>query len=339
MNYDYEELAPSPLSDFLIYLISIKGRSNKTVHEYYLDLRTFYKYLCIRFKKVSKDTDFDDIDINKITLKDLKRVTILDLHGYINFVDSIRNNNNKTKARKIASLRSYYRYMINIVTLINENPTDKLETPRSPKRLPVYLTLEESKKLLGSIDGPNKERNYALIVIFLNCGVRLSEIVGINIGSINFAANTLSVVGKGNKERTIYLNDACIKAIKNYEDVRPEGFMNNDDPLFLSNRKTRINQRTIQYMLEKYLKKCNLDGKHFSPHKLRHTAATLMYQYGNVDILALQDILGHESVSTTQIYTHINDKRLKEAVELNPLSNFIATGEERDDDPTGDNSL
>lgn len=322
MNYDYEDLAPTPLSDFLIYLTSIKGKSERTVHEYYLDLRTFYKYLCVRYKKVAKGTPFDEIDIEEITLKELKRVSILDLHSYINFVDTVRKNNNKTKARKIASLRSYYKYLKNIVELLDENPADKLESPKANKRLPVYLTLDESKKLLKSIDGAQKERDFALIVIFLNCGVRLSEIVGINMGSVDFESSTLTVVGKGNKERTIYLNNACIKAIHDYLNVRLDLLNEPDDPLFISNRKKRINQRTIQYMLEKYLKKCGLNGRHFSPHKLRHTAATLMYQYGDVDVLALQDILGHESVSTTQIYTHINDERLKKAVDLNPLSDF-----------------
>lgn len=322
MEYNYYELAPSPVSDYLEYLISIKGRSPKTVHEYFLDLKTFYKFLCIRYRLVPRNTNFEEIDYFKITLDHIKRVSLLDLHAFVAFIDKERGNTNKTKARKVACLKSFYRYLHNIVAIVDDNPADRLETPKGSKRLPIYLTLDESKALLESIEGQNKERNFAIIMIFLNCGVRLSEIVSINI--TNIKDETLTVIGKGNKERTIYLNRSCIDAINNYLNVRPVPIAGHENALFLSNRKIRISQRAIQHLVEKYLKAAGLSDKHYSPHKLRHTAATLMYQYGNVDIVALQDILGHESVATTQIYTHINNERLKDAIKSNPLSTFTS---------------
>lgn len=198
------------------------------------------------------------------------------------------------------------------------NPARELESPKISKRNPVYLTLDQSKKLLSSIDGKNKERDYAIITLFLNCGLRLSELVNIDINKIK--EDTLTVIGKGNKERTVYLNDACIRAIENYMRVRPNDSAIDKEALFLSSRNTRINKRTVELMVKKYLKNASIvDGK-YTPHKLRHTAATLMYKYGNVDIRALQQILGHESVSTTQIYTHIDDEKLRQAVQSNPLS-------------------
>lgn len=322
MEIDYFDLAPSPMCDYLEYLLSIKGRSPKTVHEYFLDLKIFYRFLCIRFRLASKNMDFDEIDYFLINLNHLDKVTILDLHAFISYIDKNRQSSNRTKARKVACLKSYYKYLVNIVSILKNNPAEKLETPKGNKRLPIYLSLEESQKLLKIIDGNNKERDFALIMVFLNCGVRLSEIVGINITSIK--EDVLNVIGKGNKERAIYLNDSCLLAVNSYLKVRPKALVGNEDALFLSNRKTRISQRAVQHLVKKYLEKAGLNNKHYSPHKLRHTAATLMYQYGDVDIIALQDILGHESVSTTQIYTHVNDSKLKEAVKKNPLSTYIS---------------
>lgn len=315
---NYNDLCPSPLSDFLEYSIAIKGRADKTVSEYFLDLRTFYRFLIIRFK-LSKDIEnFDEIDIFPVTLDVIKRVKIMDLHSFIAYTDRERKNSNRTKARKMATLRSYFKYLYSIVKLIPENPALDLETPKNNSRLPVALTLDESKSLLSSISGSNEKRDYAIIMLFLNCGLRLSELISINIDKIK--GDTLTVIGKGNKERTIYLNDICIKAVEEYLEVRPDAKPGHEKALFISNRKTRFSQKGIQHMLDKYLTEAGLSGKGYSPHKLRHTAATLMYQYGHVDIRALQEILGHESVSTTQIYTHINKELLRDAVKQNPLN-------------------
>ncbi|NYB73578.1 tyrosine recombinase XerC [Sedimentibacter hydroxybenzoicus DSM 7310] len=319
MTVNYNDLCPAPLSDFLEYSLSIKGRSEKTVSEYYLDLRTFYRFLVIRFKLSPDIKDFENIDINLVSLDTLKRIKIMDLHSFIAYIDRERNNSNRTKARKIACLRSFFKYLYSIVKLIPENPALDLETPKKNSRLPVALTLNESKNLLISISGSNEKRDYAIITLFLNCGLRLSELIGINIDKIK--GDTLTVVGKGNKERTIYLNDACVKAIEEYLEVRPDAKPGHENALFISNRKTRFTQKGVQHMVDKYLKEAGLSGMKYSPHKLRHTAATLMYQYGHVDIRALQEILGHESVSTTQIYTHIDKEQLRDAVKQNPLNN------------------
>lgn len=318
MYINYSDLCPAPMCDFLEYMLSIRGRSAKTVGEYFLDLRTFYRFLVIRFKLSPNLDVFDDIDINLVSLDTLKKINIMDLHAFVGFIDRERNNTNRTKARKIACLRSFFKYLYSIVKLIPINPAVDLESPKKNSRLPVALTLDESKNMLSSINGSNEERDYAIITLFLNCGLRLSELIGINIDKIK--GDTLTVVGKGNKERTIYLNDACVKAIEDYLAVRPEANAGHENALFLSNRKTRFTQRGVQHMVDKYLNEAGLSGKHYSPHKLRHTAATLMYQYGHVDIRALQEILGHESVSTTQIYTHIDKEQLRDAVKQNPLN-------------------
>mgnify|MGYP000966783628 FL=1 len=318
MYINYNDLCPSPLSDFLEYSIAIKGRADKTVSEYFLDLRTFYRFLVIRFK-LSKDIEnFDKIDISPVTLDVIKKVKIMDLHSFIAYTDRERKNSNRTKARKMAALRSYFKYLYSIVKIIPENPALDLETPKNNSRLPVALTLDESKDLLSSISGSNEKRDYAIIMLFLNCGLRLSELISINIDKIK--GDTLTVIGKGNKERTIYLNDVCVKAIEDYLEVRQDPKPGHEKALFISNRKTRFSQKGIQHMLDKYLTEAGLSGKGYSPHKLRHTAATLMYQYGHVDIRALQEILGHESSSTTQIYTHINKDLLRDAVKQNPLN-------------------
>ena len=215
--------------------------------------------------------------------------------------------------------------------MIDNNPAQNLETPKLDKRLPKYLSLDDSKKLLTVTENDesdeNKERDYAIITLFLNCGLRLSELIGINLQDINFDDYKLTVIGKGNKERTIYLNKACINAIKEYLKVRPTEGVKNDSKasnkaLFLSKRRERISNRTVQYIVEKELRKAGLDTSKYSTHKLRHTAATLMYQYGEVDIRALQEILGHKSISSTEIYTHVSNEQARDAIERNPLANL-----------------
>lgn len=232
-----------------------------------------------------------------------------------------------TRARKISSLRVFFKYLTSKAKILEINPAQDLETPKLGRRMPKYLSLEESKKLLNvTQDETNRNniRDYAIITLFLNCGMRLSELVNINIKDIDFSESKMTVIGKGNKERTIYLNKACLNAINSYLAIRPHDKVKYDsrDALFLSERKERISNRSVQDIVKKELGKAGLDTKKYSVHKLRHTAATLMYQYGDVDIRALQELLGHESISTTEIYTHVNDERVRNAVESNPLSNF-----------------
>ncbi len=312
---------PIILEDFLNYIETIKGKSENTVKEYFFDLRTLFRFLKLRYKLVDKNTPFDEIDISDIDETIIRKVTLQDLYAFISFVDKDRNNKNYAKARKVASIRSFFKYLHTKIKIIDENPALDLESPKTSIRHPVYLSLNEAENLLDSIDGPFKERDYAIITLFLNCGLRLSELVSIDIDRIK--GDTLTVVGKGNKERTIYLNEACLQAINDYLRVRPTEGVKTPNALFLSNRKSRISNKTVQYLVKKYINDAGLDTEMYSTHKLRHTAATLMYKYGNVDIRALQQILGHENVSTTQIYTHIDDERLRKAVKSNPLSKKV----------------
>lgn len=313
---------PIFLEDYLNYMETIKGSSPNTVKEYFFDLRTFFRFIKIRYKLVNDATSFEEIDISDINLDLIKNLAIQDLHAYISFTDKKRENNNFTKSRKVASLRSFFNYLYSKVNLIEKNPAESLEFPRKENRHPTYLTLDQSQLLLDTVlDNSNDEyrkRDYAIIMLFLNCGLRLSELSSIDIDSIR-DNDILSVIGKGNKERTIFINEACILAIKDYLTVRPKD-TTDAKAMFISKRKNRMSNRAIQHMIDRSLEKAGLDTSIYSTHKLRHTAATLMYKYGNVDIRALQEILGHDSVSTTQIYTHIDNERLREAVKSNPLS-------------------
>lgn len=313
---------PLILEDYLNYMDTIKGISPNTIREYFFDLRTFFRFLKIRYKLVDRNTPIEEIQIDDISMELISKINIQDLHAFISYADKNRENGNFAKSRKVASLKSFFDYLHNKVGVIPKNPAAQLEFPKTDNRHPVYLTLEECEKLLNTIlKNKNKifrKRDYAIVILFLNCGLRLSELSSINLNKIK--DDTLTVVGKGNKERTIYLNESCISAINDYINVRPKDALD-DQALFLSMRKQRMSNRAIQHMIDKYLKQAGFDTSIYSTHKLRHTAATLMYKHGNVDIRALQEILGHESVSTTQMYTHIDDERLRQAVNSNPLSN------------------
>jgi integrase/recombinase XerD len=319
----YMQDIPIILEDYLNYMETIKGTSPNTTKEYFFDLRTFFRFIKRRYRLVDKDIPFEEIDISDVDVDLIKKINIQDLHAFISYTDKERRNSNSTKFRKVASLKSFFDYLYSKIDVIPQNPADRLEFPKTDIRQPVYLTLDECERLLNTVlENKNevfRKRDYAIIILFLNCGLRLSELASININKIK--DDTLYVVGKGNKERTIYLNEACISAINDYIAVRPKDG-SDDEALFLSMRKRRMSNRAIQHMIDKYLEKAGFDTSVYSTHKLRHTAATLMYKHGNVDIRALQEILGHENVSTTQIYTHIDDERLREAVKSNPLANI-----------------
>ncbi|HHW30790.1 MAG TPA: tyrosine recombinase XerC [Clostridiaceae bacterium] len=311
---------PLILSDFLSYMETIKGKSKNTVNEYFYDLRTFLRFIKVHKNLVKLDNqdDFDKISIADVDAKLLESITLSDLYAFMSYLSRERNNSASARARKVASLKSFFNYLCNKAGLLKYNPASELESPKILKRLPKYLNIEESKKLLYSIDGEHRERDYAIITLFLNCGLRLSELTGIDLNKIK--KDTLTVIGKGGKERTIYLNNACKIALENYLKVRPVDGVKDRNALFLSKRKQRISKKTVQHIVKKYIAASGLDPEKYSTHKLRHTAATLMYRYGNVDIRSLQEILGHESVSTTEIYTHVNNQQLKKAVDSNPLS-------------------
>ncbi len=311
---------PIIIRDFLNYMETIKGKSKNTVKEYFYDLRLFLRFIKKYKNLVPGDIEFDNIDIYDVNIELIKTVTLSDLYEFISFLSRERDNNPTTRARKVASLKSFFNYLTNKAKLLNYNPASELESPKVFKRLPKYLNIDESKQLLNVIEGKHQERDYAIITLFLNCGLRLSELVNININNIK--NDTLRVTGKGNKERTIYLNEACINAINDYLKVRPVDGVKDKNALFLSERKQRISNKTVQHIVKKYIALSGLDPERYSTHKLRHTAATLMYKYGKVDIRALQQILGHESISTTEIYTHVDNSQLRNAIDSNPLANL-----------------
>lgn len=315
---DYE--MPAILRDFLNYLQTIKGKSVNTIQVYFYDLRVFFRFLKIHRNLVDKKTEFDKIDICDIDIILIKTVTLSDLYAFMSYVSNSRDNTSHARARKVASLKSFFNFLTNKAKMLEVNPASELESPKILKRLPRYLNVEESKQLLSSINGEYSERDFAIITLFLNCGIRLSELVGINMNSIK--NNTLSVIGKGDKERNIPLNKACIDAVNAYLKVRPVDGVIDRNALFLSERKQRISKATVQHIVKKYIRQSGLDPQRYSTHKLRHTAATLMYKYGHVDIRALQELLGHESIATTEIYTHLDKQQLKDAVDSNPLSGF-----------------
>ena len=317
---------PGFLNSFLDYTASILNKSQNTVKEYNYDLNTFLKYILYHFK-MTNEKDLKQISIRNMSLETISKITLDDIHSFLFYLTNTYNSKAATRARKVSSIRVFFNYLCNKAGLIEKNPAQNLETPKLDKRIPKYLTLDDSKKLLEAVndmDDRNKERDYAIITLFLNCGMRLSELVGINIKDINFNDQKLNVIGKGNKERTIYLNSACMNAVNKYLAVRPHDNIKYDskDALFLSERLERISNRTVQYIVKQELKRAGLDTNKYSVHKLRHTAATLMYKYGNVDIRALQELLGHESISTTEIYTHVDNSQIRNAVESNPLANI-----------------
>ena len=320
---------PDFLNSFLDYSITILNKSPNSIKEYNYDLAMFLKFIKMHFN-MTNETDFKEIKINDITLDTIKKIRLDDIHAFLAYITSEFHSKATTRARKASSIRIFFNYLSRKAKLIDIDPAQDLETPKLDRRLPKYLSLDDSKKLLDAAsneDNRNAERDYAIITLFLNCGMRLSELVGINIKDIDFSEYKLNVIGKGNKERTIYLNKACMKAINDYLAVRPKQGIKHDSKysekaLFLSERKTRISNRTVETIVDKQLRAAGLDSKKYSVHKLRHTAATLMYQYGQVDIRALQELLGHESIATTEIYTHVSNDQVRNAVERNPLANI-----------------
>lgn len=316
------QLAESPplLKEFLGYMETIKGKSPKTVQEYFFDLRTFFRFMKMKKNLISADMEFSEIPVDDITIEFLAAVTLTDVYEFMNFVTTERDNKNAARARKSASLRAFFRYLTNKTHQLSENPVQELETPKQKKSLPKYLTLEQSIDLLNAVDGPYQERDYCILTLFLNCGLRLAELVGLNLSDIR-PDHTMRVIGKGNKERIVYLNAACQEALERYLKARPNPVSVMDKKaLFISHLNKRLGRQAVQNIVQKYLKKIGLDGQGYSVHKLRHTAATLMYQHGNVDVRVLKDILGHQNLGTTEIYTHLSSKQMEDAADANPLS-------------------
>ncbi|MCD7891033.1 MAG: tyrosine recombinase XerC [Ruminococcus sp.] len=321
---------PEFLNDYLVHLKVVKMLSERTIQEYYLDIRLFLKYICCMNYDI--DLDIDDIDISRMTENDLKKISVSDIYNFIFYVSDERQNLDRARYRKVSALRSFFKYLSKTAKIIDNDPTKDLDIPVPKAALPKLLTLDESLRLLKSADTKDSKRDYCILTLFLNCGMRLSELVGINITDIDFYELRMKILGKGNKERMVYLNSACVDALNQYLEVRNNNPKAANEPaLFLSNQNKRISKRRVQQIVEKSLTEAGLNGKGITTHKLRHTAATLMYQYGDADVLTLKELLGHVSVSTTEIYTHLNDNTVRNAIESNPLSK-VKGGEKHDDD-------
>ena len=323
----YQDDAPQILRDFLAYHETIKAHSQKTVDEYFLDLRNFFRYMKQSRDRSLRDTPWDDISIMDVDLDFVRSITLTDVYGYLTYLSrdrAQRPNSDRTeyglsaatRSRKIATLRSFFNYLTNKAHLLEDNPVKELDSPKLKKTLPRYLTLDESLELLENVDGSNSERDYCILTIFLNCGLRISELIGMNLSDIQ--GDALRVLGKGNKVRIVYLNDACKAALDRYLAVRRPITGRDQNAMFLSSRNQRISRSTVHALVKKHLAHAGLDSAQYSSHKLRHTAATLMLQNG-VDVKAVQEVLGHEHLNTTEIYTHIDNEALRVAARANPL--------------------
>ena len=338
---DYNEL-PGVVRDFINYKLTVQGRSKKTMDEYALDLRTFFRYLTAKRAgtdlRTLDDEAFAEISIAGIDEKIIASVTSSEIYDFLFYTLENRQNLWSARARKLSSLKSFYKYMTVNLHAFENDPTKNIEGPHKKKTLPKFLSLDESISLLDAVrndeTSKTRERDTAILTLFLNCGMRLSELVGINLSDIDRNMESLRVLGKGAKERMIYLNDACRDALKAYLRVRAgdEVQIKDKNALFLSSRHCRISNKTVQWVVYKYLKAAGLENKHFSTHKLRHTAATLMYQSGKVDVRVLKDILGHEQLNTTQIYTHVSDESMKRAIDSNPLAGYRPKASHRQSD-------
>ena len=328
MHIDYRSEAPQIIRDFLTYHQTIQGHSRKTVDEYFLDLRNFFRFIKLERGLVPTDAVFQEISIFDVDLDLVRSVTLTDVYNYMDYLSRdrpVHQNSRDTdyglsaaaKARKIATIRSFYKYLTVKAKLITDNPMQDLDSPRLKKTLPRYLNLEESVNLLQSVDGANRERDYCILTLFLNCGLRISELVGLNINDVR--GDQLRVLGKGNKERIVYLNEACQQAIQDWLAVRENQAVTDKNALFITRKHTRITTAAVHKLVKKHISAAGLDSSQYSSHKLRHTAATLMLQNG-VDVRTLQEVLGHDHLNTTQIYTHVASDDLKTAAEANPLA-------------------
>ena len=345
---DYRTDAPPILRDFLVYHETIQGHSRRTVDEYFLDLRNFFRFLKLDKGRVARNTPLDQISIDDVDLELVSSVTLSDVYSYMNYLsrDRIVHPNSPdahsglsapARARKVAAIRSFYKYLTNKAKLISENPMQDLDSPHLKKSLPRYLDLEESVSLLDHVDGANQARDYCILTLFLNCGLRISELVGLNVADVR--GNQLRVLGKGNKERMLFLNEACQSALEDWLTVRSMLTLVDQNALFvtLQNRR-RISRAAVHKLVKKHLAAAGLDSTQYSAHKLRHTAATLMLQNG-VDVRTLQEVLGHDHLNTTQIYTHVDNDDLRTAARANPLGKVKKRGKiEENGEKEGENT-
>ena len=316
---------PHVLREFLSYHETIKGQSQRTISEYYLDLRMFLRFMKLVKAEMPYDTDFETISIKDIDLEFIKTITITDIFDFLSYLANDRKTDPHdtagigaaARSRKLSAIKSFYKYLTVRTKQLTDNPVKEIEYPKIRKALPKYLTLEESRRLLSSVEGVNAKRDYAILMLFLNCGIRRSELVGLNLSDVY--EDRIRVTGKGNKERIVYFGSACKAAIDDYLPERNKKVLTDNRALFGSRDNNRISVAAVHRLVKKHMLAAGLDPEHYSAHKLRHTAATLMVSNG-VDIKTVQEVLGHEHLNTTEIYTHIENTELKIAAEANPLS-------------------
>jgi len=330
MAVDYRSEMPPLLRDFTSYLVTISGKSPKTADQYYLDLRMFFRFMKCHFGEPFSLEEIDRIPIDDIDLDFIKRIKLTDIYQFLDFLSRDREKHKNSvstdygleassRSRKVSAIRSFFSYLERKAQLIDQNPAKELELPKQKKKLVRYLDLESSKELLAHISGKNEVRDYCIITLFLNCGMRVSELVGINLTDIQ--GDRLRVLGKGNRERMLYLNDACLDALNAYLTIRrgiTDVRAKDANALFISQKRNRISTETVKWLVKKYCAFAGLDPK-ISVHKLRHTSATLMHR-GGVDLRVLQEILGHKNLNTTEIYTHVDSDDMRLATRVNPLA-------------------
>ena len=318
--------APQILRDFLSYHETIKGQSRRTVSEYYLDLRMFLRFLKLMRCEMPYNTPLEDIPIADIDAAFMASVKTSEIFDFLSYLSNDRENpespdapgiNTASRARKLSAIKSFYKYLTVSTKQITENPVKDIEFPKIRKSLPKYLTLEESTALLRAVDGSNQTRDFAILMLFLNCGIRRAELVGLNRNDVY--NDRIRVTGKGNKERFVYFGETTREALDSYLPERNKIVLDDDRALFGSRDHRRLSVTAVHRLVKKHMLAAGLDPEQYSAHKLRHTAATLMVANG-VDLRTVQEVLGHEHLNTTEIYTHIENTELKIAAEANPLS-------------------
>lgn len=309
---------PKYMQDFLVYLTAIKGKSQRTREEYSYDLALFIRFNIATRQNIEL-TNLKTIDIVNFTINDIREIKLEDIYSFLEYCEVVRGNGAASRSRKVATLKSFFQYLKSKRHLILENPTEELEAPKLRKKQPVYLNIEESLQFLDGLTfSHHYERDYCMMTLFLNLGIRVSELCELNIGSIH--KDILTVRGKGDKERNLYLNQQCLNTLASYLAVRNQMLKDlEQQALFVSQQGTRLTRQSLSKLVRKINEQSGLKKTQLSPHKLRHTSATLMYKSG-ADIRSLQQILGHSNISTTQIYTHVENKEIQRVITDNPLN-------------------
>lgn len=313
---------PPLLDRYIKHSIAISNKAKRTVNSYVVDILLFLRFYARLSGKVAENTNLKDIKVKTMTDAEICAVTADDIFSFLYFLADDRKNSPGTRKHKLSSLHSFYNYILLVEKAIDKNPVNYVERPSTKglaTRPPKFLELDQSKALLKTIDGQFQERDYCMILLFLTCGMRLSELTRINLK--DFSDKTLKIVGKGNKPRTVPLNQMCLEAIADYRAIR-DGLPNlvDKDAMFVSKRTgKRIGNRQVEKIVTKYIAESGLQATGCTTHSLRHSAATMYYRAG-VDLQQIARILGHSSTKVTEIYTHIDESSLAEIIDNSPLA-------------------